>query len=427
MRILLSAYACEPGRGSEPGVGWNWVKQLARLEEVWVITRANNREPIEKALASDPLPNLHCIYYDVPRWARFWKKKSRGLRLYYYLWQFAAWRHARKLHRERPFDVVHHVTFVKYWMPSFMALLDAPFVWGPVGGAESAPRRFWWSFSFRGKVYEVARDIARKVGQLDPFVRMTARRAAYTMTTTLETEAAVKAIGARQTAVFGESGMSDEEIERLGKLHGRREGAFRLLSVGNLLHLKAFDLSLRAFARFAEKHPGAQYWLLGDGPERNKLEWLARELGVAKQVNFLGAVPRSVVLEKLADCDAMVHPTLHDSGGWVCLEAMAAGLPVVCLDLGGPRVQVTKETGIKIPAVSPSQAVREMAEAFEKLAGDPALREQLGAAGRRRVAGEFAWRNKALAMLKIYQQVRRSPAETTYELPAIGQHRSESI
>ena len=426
MRILLSAYACEPGRGSEPGVGWNWAKQLAQLEEVWVITRANNREPIERALAQNPLPNLHCVYYDLPRWARFWKKKSRGLRLYYYLWQIGAWLDARKLHRHTPFDVVHHVTFVKYWIPSFMALLDVPFVWGPVGGAESAPRRFWYSFSLRGKVYELARDAARGIAQLDPFVRWAARRSALAMTTTLETEAAVKSMGARHTMVFGESGMSDEEIERLGQFGTRTGGAFRLLSVGNLLHLKAFDLSLRAFAHFAQNRPDAQYWLLGNGPERQRLEWLARELGVADKVTFFGSVPRAVVLEKLADCDAMIHPTLHDSGGWVCLEAMAAGRPVVCLDLGGPRVQVTAETGIKIPAISPEQAVREMAAALERLAADPDLRERLGRGGRRRVIEQFAWSSKALAMRKVYEQVRK-PAGTKYAVPAIGHHRSESI
>jgi glycosyltransferase involved in cell wall biosynthesis len=428
MRILLSAYACEPGRGSEPGVGWNWALHLSRLEEVWVITRANNRGPIEQALAKTPLPGLHPVYFDLPRWMRFWKKGSRGLRLYYYLWQFGAWRLARKLHREIGFDVAHHVTFVKYWMPSFMALLDTPFVWGPVGGGESAPRRFWHSFSLRGKIYETARDIARSLGSLDPFVRWTARRSALAMATTAETEAAVKVAGAPHTMVYSEAGISDEEIERLGRLPmTRAEGRpFRLVSVGSLLHLKAFELSLRAFARFASGQPDAEYWVIGSGPERERLEWLTGALRVRDKVTFWGAVPRATVLEKLAECDAMVHPTLHDSGGWVCLESMAAGRPVVCLNLGGPGVQITEETGIKIPAVSPEQAVRDMAAAFDKLAGDPELCRRMGLAGRRRVAEQFAWSRKAASMLRVYEQVGR-PAVQTKELAPIRQHRAQSI
>src|ERR1700737_2271302 len=121
LRILVSAYACQPGKGSEQGVGWNWVRQIATTHEVWVITRAKNCTPVERELARHPMPNAHFAYFDLPRWARFWKKGSRGMHLYYYLWQFAAYLFARRLHREIGFDVVHHVTFVNYWMPSFLS------------------------------------------------------------------------------------------------------------------------------------------------------------------------------------------------------------------------------------------------------------------------------------------------------------------
>jgi hypothetical protein len=96
MKVLLSAYACEPGKGSEPGVGWSWVRQIARFAEVWVITRANNRGTIEKALREEPLPNVHWVYFDLPRWARFWKKGQRGVHLYYYLWQVGIYFLARQ-------------------------------------------------------------------------------------------------------------------------------------------------------------------------------------------------------------------------------------------------------------------------------------------------------------------------------------------
>jgi hypothetical protein len=79
LKVLISAYACEPHKGSEPGVGWNWAKQIAKFAEVWVITRANNREVIEEELKRSPEPNLHFIYVDLPKWMRFWKKKQRGV------------------------------------------------------------------------------------------------------------------------------------------------------------------------------------------------------------------------------------------------------------------------------------------------------------------------------------------------------------
>ena len=90
MKVLMSAYACEPGKGSEPAVGWNWALQAARRHEVWVLTRGNNREAIEAELAESPVGNLHFVYHDLPRWASFWKRGGRGLHLYYLLWQLTA-------------------------------------------------------------------------------------------------------------------------------------------------------------------------------------------------------------------------------------------------------------------------------------------------------------------------------------------------
>lgn len=402
MKVLISAYACEPEKGSEPGVGWNWARQVSRFHEVWVITRASNREAIERALAREALPNVHWAYFDLPRWARFWKKGRRGVHAYYYLWQLGAYVVARKLHREVRFDLAHHVTFVNYWMPSFLALLPVPFVWGPVGGAESAPHAFRRRLSLRGKLQETLRDLARTLGELDSFVRLTARRAALGLATTKETAARLRALGCRKVSVLSEAGLPLEEIVRLGAFPVRESAPFRLVSVGNLLHWKGFELGLQAFAKIQLLFPASEYWIVGAGPEEKRLRKLAGDLGVGEKVTFFGRLPRAQALEKLVRCDVLVHPSLHDSGGWVCLEAMAAGHPVVCLDLGGPGLQVTDETGIKVPAVSPDQAVTALAEALSRLAADPALRLRLGGAARQRVMVCFDWDGKGKYMAEIY-------------------------
>ena len=142
LSILMSAYACEPHLGSEPGVGWHWATRLASAgHEVRVLTRANNREVIEDALAAHPVPRLSFAYYDLPAWMRRCKNQA-GLwaRLYYVAWQWGAYGVARRLCRETRFDVVHHITFGVFRHPSFMAFLGLPFVFGPVGGGETAPR-----------------------------------------------------------------------------------------------------------------------------------------------------------------------------------------------------------------------------------------------------------------------------------------------
>ncbi len=405
-KILLSAYACEPGRGSEPGVGWNMAKELAKFHQVWVLTSATHRQAIETELAQRPLPNLHFIYLDPLGWVYDWsqegKKAHWDVHIHYYLWQITAYLQARRLHRQMQFDLAHHVSYVKYSNPSFLSLLPIPFFWGPVGGAETAPAAFWQDFSLRARVYEVLRELSRRVGEADPFVRLTARRSALTWVTTLDTAARVKALGANQVAVLIESGLRQEELAALDR-YPLPDGPFRLISMGRLLHWKGFYLALQAFARAGLSE--AEYWLVGEGPEQAKLQAMAESLGIGHQVKFWGRLSRQETLEKLGQCHALMHPSLHDSGGWVCLEAMAAGRPVLCLDLGGPGVQVTAATGFKIPAQTPEQVIRDLANALTLLAADPERCRQLGQAGKQRVRECGTWDAKVQHQLQAYDRI----------------------
>ncbi len=413
LKVLISAYACEPGKGSEPGVGWNWVREISKIaEEIWVITRSNNRKVIEEALEKDPMPNVHWVYFDLPKWARFWKKGQRGVHLYYYLWQIGIYLVARRLHRKVGFDLIHHVTFVNYWMPSFLSLLPVPFVWGPVGGGESAPKSFYKTFSLRGKLYEIARDFARSIGEMDPFTRITAQRAAVGLATTKETAERLSKLGVKKVQILSQVALPEEEINYLYTLSELEKNIFRFLSLGNLLHLKGFHLGIMAFARFVKEFPESEYWIVGDGPERKNLGKLAEELGIADKVRFWGALARDEALKKLAECHVLVHPSLHDSGGWVCVEAMAAGRPVICLDIGGPAMQVTEETGFKIPAITPEQVVEDIAKAMKRLALGYTLLQKMGTNARERAIKEFSWTIRKSQIHDIYIKVLKNDGYT---------------
>ncbi len=209
---------------------------------------------------------------------------------------------------------------------------------------------------------------------------LTARRAALALATTDETRARLEALGSRRVRVVSEAGLPDDELRGLAELAAPPSGPFRLLSVGRLLHWKGFALGLEAFAAFQRTKPNAEYLIIGGGPELSHLRKLSVELGIADRVFFPGSLPRTQVLEELGRCHALVHPSLRESGGWVCLEAMAASRPVICLDLGGPGLQVATDAGVKIPASTPKETVRDLAAAFRKLEADPAARARLGRA-----------------------------------------------
>ncbi len=407
MKILLSAYACEPNRGTEPGVGWNTAISLTQYHQIWVFTSNTHRVAIEAELAVHPIENLQFVYLDPLGWVYDWsqegKKVTWDVHLHYYLWQIYAYFVGRSLHRNVDFDLVHHLTYGKYSAPSFLSFLSIPFCWGPIGGAESAPKSFWQDFSLRARTYEVFRGLSQRVGELDPFVSLTARQSRLTWCKAEDTAKRMRELGSQNVSVMVESGLRLEEITTLASYPMPTAEPIRFISMGRLLHWKGFHLGVQAFAKAAL--PNAEYWILGEGPERDRLQILADDLGIAHQLKFFGNLPRDEGLSKLGECHVLVHPSLHDSGGWVCLEGMAAGRPIICLDLGGPGIQVTSETGFKILAHNPDQAVQELAEAMTRLAQDAHLRMQMGQAGQSLIAKSYNWEAKAKVLTKAYEEV----------------------
>jgi len=403
LRVLMVAYFCLPDKGSEEGVGWSVPREMARHHEIWVITCEDNRPAIERELAQRPQPGLHFVCWDLPRWARSWHRGRRGGHLHYYIWQLCILGIARSLHAKLKFDLIHHVTFVRYSTPSFVCFLRVPFVWGPVGGGESGPRSFWWSAGWRPAAFEGLRELARWLAEYGPFLRATARRSAIAIATTPETAVRLRALGCKWVVTISQVGLHDDEFAELGSSGIRQNPHLRFVSVGNQLQFKGYDIALHAFslAGLAD----AEYRLIGDGPDRRRLEELSVRLGIADRVQFCGVMPRREVFSQLPDCDAMLHPSYHESGGFVIAEAMAARLPVICLDLGGPAVQVTAECGFKIAASDPEQAIRDVAAAIIQLARDEKLRHRLGHAARERVRQNYLWHFKVEQFNAIYRQV----------------------
>src|SRR5690606_23424815 len=123
MKVLLSAYACEPHRGSEPGLGWHTAVHLADRHDVWVLTAGYHRAAIERELAVHPVPGLTVVYVDVlERYRSHIPDEGTRINIHYYLWQLVAARVARRLHRRLRFDVAHHVSYARCWSPSYIAL-----------------------------------------------------------------------------------------------------------------------------------------------------------------------------------------------------------------------------------------------------------------------------------------------------------------
>jgi glycosyltransferase involved in cell wall biosynthesis len=404
LRVLLSAYACEPARGSEPGIGWNWARHLAEAgHEVCVLTRANNRLAIESALREMPVRRLRFAYYDLPAWARWWKRGGRGVHLYYLLWQWGAFRVARQLHRARPFDVVHHITFGVFRQPSFMAYLGPPFVFGPVGGGEHAPLRLWNGTPWRARFSERVRELANRLVRHDPIMRGVFTRASVILCKTRATFESIPEIYRERCRLLLEVGM--DHLAGQGAPLGSGRGGLRALYVGRLLHWKGLHLALRAFARFLGTDPQATFTIVGKGPAYASLRTLARELEIAHAIRWVPWLERERVLELYAEHDVFLFPSLHDSSGNAVLEALSRGLPVICLDNGGPAAIVDETCGLTVPATSPEATINGLVAALQTLSSDTERRRRMALAARERADREFSWTAQADRMTGIYNDV----------------------
>lgn len=397
MRVLLSAYACEPDKGSEPEVGWRWAVGLANCgHQVWVITRENNRAMIEAAAQSIP-PGLTFEYFDLPR-PFLALKRLLGINFYYRLWQSGAFSHAKRLHQLVRFERTHHVTFVSARHPSFLRFLDAPFILGPVSGGEDAPPTLLAELPWRYRYTEWVRTLATRLLVRTPSVRATANAAAAIYATSVQSAALFTPQHAMKIRVRLAI-TSDSVIRPTGPAAKRTACAeAKFLYAGNLHHFKGVHLALRALQRVRRNGVAATLTIVGDGPAANWLRRVAAEAHIDDIVKWVGWVKRSELGAYYASHDAFVFPSLRDSGGMVVMEAMAHGLPIICLDSGGPGVVVDSTCGFVIRTdQSPEHVVTDIAVAMTRLASEMPLRAAMGAAANRRL-DEFS-QSRVLAAL----------------------------
>jgi glycosyltransferase involved in cell wall biosynthesis len=333
---------------------------LAQLGETWVITRANNRAAIESELSTRPLRNLHFVYVDLPPNLRRWKRGQKGVRLYYFLWQRAALREARRLSLRQPFDLAWHLTLANGWIGSAACLLNMPFVYGPVGGGVGPPWRLASSLGARGTLYELLRAAARLSGRyFNPLARVSWRRASLILVQNEETRRWLPCRHQSKAEVF-----PNVILERLPSEASHAIPRVMLFA-GRLLPLKGVSLAIRAL----EGLPGWRLIVCGDGPDAGRLRQLASDRGLEDRVEFRGWVERAEVLRTMREeATVFVFPSLHDEAGWVVAEAMACGLPVVCLDLGGPPTLAGRRMAVapassKVTAKRIAQRVLEATEA----------------------------------------------------------------
>ena len=398
-KILVSAYGCEPGRGSEAGVGWNWVIQLAKEYDLDVITRANDREKIEQNIPEEIKDSLHFIYYDRKRLVKI-KKREKRLYLYYFFWQTGIIKIIRRLKREVKFDYSMHLSFGSLWMPTFLPFFKIPFIWGPVGGADGAPKPLLNRMPFKNRMVQKFRYFLVKTSFLNPRVAIPSRKAVAILCRTKNNREAIPKKHRNKTHIIIETGMTNE-TDKYAKDYDVQNEKIEIAVVGRLIPIKNVEAAIDVFKSVKEEVPNVHMSLIGDGPLRKSLEEKTKEYGIEESIDFCGEIPREQVLQKLQKADIYFLPSLKEGGSWSLMEAMSIGLPTVCLDWTGMGDIVDEQSGIKVEVKDYDKTNQEFAKGIVKLANNSELRKQLGLNAKQRIRDEFSWESKLDFMKKL--------------------------
>lgn len=400
--VLLIAYGCEPDASSEPGVGWNFMRQIASFANVSVVTRANNRPRIEKALLTEPehvRERVEWIYFDIERLVRLKNRLPFGIQAYYSLWQWKVLVQGRKLAREKHFDLCHHLTYGVCWLSPVTAFIQKPFLWGPIGGGDVMPWRFRYREPARALIQETFYAVfSRALPLFSPIANLARRRAAAIIFRTRSTEKSFPATSRAKRYVVCETAM-DSTVPPGIKDHAQ---PVRAICVGRLEYWKGTQYALRGFHRYLEQGGQGRLTILGDGPYRQRLINYCRQHNLEGIVDLPGRLPRHEVDDCLGKANVMLHPSFRDGGSWAVLEAMNSGIPVICLNRTGLADMVDQNCGILLNSGTPGRLVADIGDTLRRFEADPSLRKSLSDGARAKVDSEYRWEHRRRQLAEIY-------------------------
>jgi glycosyltransferase involved in cell wall biosynthesis len=416
-RILVSAYALSPVLGSEPGAGWNICARLAAYHDVTVLARswtemlwpqdARHREEAELFMAREgPFPGLTIHFVRSPPLSRLLQPHplvSLRSPLYfqgYAAWHRAAYREALQLHRERPFDGVHQLTISTFREPGYLWKLGVPFFWGPLAGGENIPSSYFADFGGHDSVYYVLKNLANNVHRSTKWrSRKAARRAERVFVSSAELFKTIARWGGAPDLML-EVGTPNWPGRRRS-YDGRRP--LRLCWMGLHVGRKALPIALRSLAELKARGFAKRVHLtiLGSGPDTRAWQALSQQLELQEMVTWAGQVPFHRVRDELESHDALLITSLQEGTPNVVMEALAAGLPIVCHGVGGMSLAVNESCGFKLPLTDREASIRRFADATSKLMTSPGLLNQLSEGALRR-AKALSWDNLAREIASAY-------------------------
>jgi glycosyltransferase involved in cell wall biosynthesis len=425
LKILAIAFACDPARGSEYGVGWGWVNAIAKGHDVTVITADFNAESIKTHLKIHQdstggslrfryVTNRPWHYRPDGPWIHVENSIAKPIMNFAYQnWLRYAFTVARHELTHSRYDLIHLITFIGWRFPGNFYRLGAPFVWGPIGGMKNTPLHLLPILGAQGTIYYCARNL---VNSLQLNILQGPRRALRA-----SKQGVIAATSEIQQELLSRFGVTSKVICEVGPpnllatnpTHRGDRDTFRISWSGQHLPGKALPLLLRAAAALPA-NLNYIIEILGDGPCNRDWRALANQLHIEERCHWHGWLPRDRSLRIMKDSHVFAITSLKDLTSTVAVEAISLGLPIISLDHCGFADLVTEQCGIKIYPGSVEQIVSEFSQALHTLYADEVFRMRL-AIGAIKRSRDYSWQAKMEHLDEIYRMVTLSNVSDTLE------------
>lgn len=402
-KILLSAFSCHPNRGSEPGVGWNWLKELSKKNEIWLLyyDGEGQKEAVMEAVSILPQKdNIHLLPLSVPKFIQ-----NNFYYVRYEIWQKKAYSLVKDLIKNQHFDLIHHVTIAAWWNCGYLWKLNIPFIFGPISGFQMVPLSAIGFLQIPDVMKEMLRNFLVVVGrELHPnFKRAIGKAKVIFCANEATYNYFRKKFRGKEIRLLSEIGV-DEALWKKPDNKFKKDSGFTLLWSGAFIPTKNFRLLFDALINL----PSDLEWkliALGDGKRWEFWKKKVNDNKLNDQVVFKGFIEYDEVTNYYENADVFVFPSLREATGTVLLEAMAAGLPPIVLNINGAKNLLNNKSGILIDVDDKKKMTSSFKNAIIELYENPEWRISLGNNAGERAFKYFSWQSRGEYMNDVYEGI----------------------
>lgn len=406
MKILINAYACSPGMGSEPGMAWNWVSNLAKFCELHIITEGEFREKIETVVPTlEQGGNMHFYYNPVSEKIRkmCWNQGDWRFYKYYREWQWKTYLMAKDICSKEQIDILHQLNMIGFREPGYLWKLseenELPFVWGPVDAKDKFPVAYLDGAGVKTKLFMRLKNFLTGIQlRYSGRVKKAARQSSVVFSASSNSQRSFKKYFGIDSPLLNETGcyIQNHPLEdKMGK------DTFDVLWVGKMDFRKQLGLALMSIGKTGNDK--IILHIVGGG-EAEQYKSQAAALGIAERCVWHGSVTHDEVQSIMQQSDIFLFTSVAEGTPHVVLEAIGNNLLVVCFDTCGQGDAVNHNVGRKIPLSNPAQSASDFARILNELERDRGLLKKLSANCRQRQI-ELSWEEKAKTMVKWYEKL----------------------